>query len=103
MDSWKTCFNAYKISKTREVPGAWPPGPPPGLRPGPTGGLKEDPRPHAPDTVSRPRNLNSGIRPCNCWSRDAKNPTVTLVPVLQRRPYTVELFQIVGVNVRISC
>jgi hypothetical protein len=22
MDTWKTCFNAYKISKTQELPGA---------------------------------------------------------------------------------
>jgi hypothetical protein len=46
MDSWKTCFNAYKISKTQELPGASPPGP--------TGCLKAASRPPASDTVSRP-------------------------------------------------
>ena len=64
MDSWKTSYNAYKISKTQELPGASPPGPPPGLRPGPTGGLKAAPRPPASDAVSRPPpNLKSWIRP----------------------------------------
>jgi hypothetical protein len=35
------------ISKTQELPRASPPGPPPGLCPGPTGGLKATPRPPA--------------------------------------------------------
>jgi hypothetical protein len=35
------------ISKTRELPGASHPGPPTGLCPGPTGGLKAAPRPPA--------------------------------------------------------
>ena len=52
MDSWETCFNAYKISKTQELPGASPPGPPPGLCPGPTGGLKAAPRPPASVSVT---------------------------------------------------
>jgi hypothetical protein len=33
------CLKAYKISKIQELPGALPPGPPPGIRQGATGGL----------------------------------------------------------------
>jgi hypothetical protein len=44
MTSWETCFKAYKISKIQELPGSLPPGPPPGLCPGPTGSLKAAPQ-----------------------------------------------------------
>ena len=50
-------FKAYKIPKTRVLPGASPPGPSPGLCPGPTGGLKAAPDP-LPQIMLRPSNVS---------------------------------------------
>jgi hypothetical protein len=62
MISWETFFKAYKISKIQELPGASPHGPPPGLRPEPSGCLKVAPRPPASNSVEPPRsNFNSWI------------------------------------------
>jgi len=51
-------FRAYQIIRIQELPGASPPGPPPGLCPGPTRGLT-----HAPLTT---RVFSSDFAIC-CW------------------------------------
>jgi hypothetical protein len=73
MDSWKTRFNAYKISKAEK------------LRPGRPWGLKVVPRHLASDTVSRPPYLESlnitldHIYFHKKWSR-LRPPTSSLLP-----------------------
>ena len=53
-----------KITKIQELPGSPPPWPPPGRTcPGPTGGLKAVPRPHAFEKNSRPLTRIPGSAP----------------------------------------
>jgi hypothetical protein len=68
MDSWQTCFNAYKISQTQELPGASPPGPHQGFALDPLG-ASSGPQPHAPLT------WNPG---------SALDMTITTLPVIQQ-------------------